>query len=170
MLQKPDKIAPALYGGIIMGVLYSVPFLNFVNCLCCAGILFGGFMSVYFYWKQMTAEMGPMTSGDTVALGALAGVFGAIVSMILGILFFLLLGDAMSKMFLEFMENAGIFKNMPPEARMEMERSITRPGIGQWLFSIFSYFITCPLFGLLGGLIGYAAFRNRGNKGEAPQE
>ncbi len=83
MPDKPSKLMPALYGGIIMGVISGVPFLNIVNCLCCAGLLLGGFMAVFFYKKDLTAAMPPLTSGDGVQLGALAGLIGAIVANLL---------------------------------------------------------------------------------------
>jgi len=43
MPEKPSILMPALFGGIITGVLSGIPFLNFINCLCCAGVLLGGF-------------------------------------------------------------------------------------------------------------------------------
>ncbi len=48
MPEKPSKLMPALYGGVIMGLISGIPFLNLVNCLCCAGVMLGGFMAVFF--------------------------------------------------------------------------------------------------------------------------
>ena len=49
MPPKPDKLMPALYGGIVIGILSGVPGLNLINCLCCAGIMLGGIVSVYLW-------------------------------------------------------------------------------------------------------------------------
>jgi hypothetical protein len=162
MPQKPDKFIPALYGGIIMGVLSAVPILNFVNCLCCAGTMLGGFMAVYFYKKQLTAEMDAMTNSDGLGLGAFAGLFGAIASTILGGLIFLIVGDIASEMVLRILNSSGVLNNMPPESRAQMEQQMAQRGFS--IVSVVANFIICPLFGLLGGLIGYAVFRKKDGK------
>ena len=159
MPQKPDKLIYAMYGGVIMGVLSGTPFLSIVNCLCCAGIMFGGFMSVYFYKKVLTDEMEPLTSADGMGLGAFSGVFGAVVSIILSGLFFLIFGNVMNKMVLGMMQSSGFLTQMPPEARAQIEQGMMDQGFS--LIGVVINFIICPLFGLLGGLIGYAVFRKR---------
>lgn len=159
MPQKPDKFAPAMYGGIIMGVLSATPFLSIVNCLCCAGIMFGGVMSVYFYKKALTDEMEALTSADGMGLGAFSGVFGAVVSTILSGLFFLMFGNVMNEVILGIMQSGGALDQMPPEARAQVEQGMLEQGFS--LVGVVISFIICPLFGLLGGLIGYAIFRKR---------
>ena len=159
MPQKPDKFGPALYGGIIMGVFAAVPFLNFVNCLCCAGYLFGGFMGVYFYKKALTEEMEAMTSSDAMGLGAFAGLFGAVTSTILGGLLFLVLGNIANEAVLQTMKSMGVLDQLPPDALAQVEQSLEEQGFS--IIGVVFSFILCPLFGLLGGLIGYAVFRQR---------
>ena len=83
MNPKPDKLIPAIYGGIIMGVISAVPFLNFINCLCCAGILLGGFFAVMFYKNNFTPDTPPFTSSDCMVVGVLSGVCGAVVGTVL---------------------------------------------------------------------------------------
>jgi hypothetical protein len=158
MLQKPDKFLPALYGGIIMGALTAIPILSLINCLCCAGIMLGGFMAVYFYKKQLTTEMDAMTSSDGLILGVLAGLFGAIVSSILAGLIFLVMGNVMGVMVSRMMDSSGFLANMPPDARARMEESMK----GFSISGVVGNFILCPLFGLLGGWIGYGVFRKKG--------
>jgi hypothetical protein len=162
MPQKPDKFGPALYGGIIMGVLAAIPFLNFVNCLCCAGYLFGGFMSVYFYKKALTSEMEPLTSSDAMGLGAFAGLFGAVASSILAGLVFLAIGNIAGEMVLNILKSSSAFERMPPDAINQIEQSMAEQGFS--IIGVVANFIICPLFGLLGGLIGYAVFRPRSEK------
>jgi hypothetical protein len=152
---------PALYGGIIMGVISGIPFLNLVNCLCCAGVLFGGFMAVFFYKKDLASDGPPLTSSDGVQLGALAGVFGAIIGSVIagGLLLTVgnVAGEAMYKAIMSVYDSAGILDKMPPEAIEQMERGIMDGG-----FSVFQFFmglVVDVIFGLLGGLIGYAVFK-----------
>lgn len=163
MPDKPSKLMPALYGGIIMGVISGIPFLNFVNCLCCAGVMFGGFMAVFFYSKELKEGMPPLASSDGVQLGALAGVFGAIVGALLTGIFVLTIGniagEATYKMILNLYDSLGILDKMPPEAIEQMERSVMDRGLSA--FPLFVGAVVDVVFGLLGGLIGYAVFKSK---------
>jgi len=169
MPEKPNKLMPALYGGIIMGVISGIPFLSFVNCLCCAGVMFGGFMAVFFYKKDLKPEHPPLTNNDGIALGALAGVFGAVVGTILSALLLFTIGnvagEAMMKLVLGFYESMGILDQMPPEALEQMEQSMVDGGLSP--MSVVISFIIDPLFGLIGGMIGYAVFKPK--PGATPQ-
>jgi hypothetical protein len=158
MPQKPDKLLPALYGGIIIGVISGTPLLNIVNCLCCAGVLFGGLMSVFFYNKSLTAEMSPLTSSDGIQLGALAGVFGAIASSVIAALIFFTVGNIGGKMMLQLL--SGFIDKLPPDAVAQMEQSVMQGSFSPMTI-IVSFIISVP-FGLLGGLIGYAIFKQKG--------
>ena len=158
MPEKPSKLMPALYGGIIMGIISGVPFLNFVNCLCCAGVMFGGFMAVFFYKKDLPPDNPTFTNSDGMALGALAGVFGAVFGTILtGILEVTvgnITGKAMYDMVMGLYGSLGILDKMPPDAIEQMESGMMDQGLSAT--SIILSFVIDPLFGMLGGLIGYA--------------
>lgn len=158
MPEKPSKITSALYGGLIMGAISGLPVLNIVNCLCCAGILLGGFLSVMFYRNELTPTMPPLTSSDGMQLGALAGVFGALFGSILHVLTLASVGDVTSGIVLDILKNM----NLPPEAMDAIEQSIEQSGaltafviVKQVLISL----VIDPLFGLLGGLIGFNIFK-----------
>lgn len=161
MAEKPSKLMPALYGGIIMGLISGIPFLNLVNCLCCAGIMFGGFMAVFFFKKDLGPDMPPLTNNDALALGALAGLFGALFANILAAIFLFTIGnvgaEVIYKIVLDVYDSLGVLDQMPPEAIEEMERSIMDSGLSP--VNVIVSFIVNPLFGLVGGLIGYAVFK-----------
>ncbi len=161
MPEKPSKLMPALYGGIIMGVISGVPFLSFVNCLCCAGVMFGGFMAVFFYKKDLPPDNQMLTNSDGMALGALAGVFGAVIAnLITGILFVTIgniTGRAMYQMVTGLYDTLGILDKMPPDAIEKMEQGMVEKGLSAT--SIVLSFVINPLFGLLGGLIGYSVLK-----------
>jgi hypothetical protein len=158
MPEKPSKLMPALYGGIIMGIISGVPFLNFVNCLCCAGVMFGGFMAVFFYKKDLPPDNPTFTNSDGMALGALAGVFGAVFgNIITGILLVTvgnITGQAMYDMVMGLYGSLGILDKMPPDAIEQMESGMLDSGLSAT--NIILSFVIDPLFGMLGGLIGYA--------------
>jgi hypothetical protein len=155
MPEKPKKLMPALYGGIIMGVISGIPFLNLLNCCCCAGVLLGGALAVFFYKNDLKEGMPPLTSGDAIELGALAGVIGAVIGSILTAGFLAAIGNVSGEAIMSFME--GFKDQMPPGTLDEMQRKIETGGLSilQFVMSL----VVDTVFGLLGGLIGYAIFK-----------
>jgi hypothetical protein len=170
MPEKPSKLMPALYGGIIIGLISGIPFLSFVNCLCCAGVLFGGVMAVFFYKKDLTPQMPPLSNSDALALGALAGLFGALFSNILSAVFLYTIGnvagEATYKAVIGLYDSMGLLEQMPPEALEQMEQGMMEGTLSA--VSVISSFIIYPLFGLLGGLIGYALFKPKADTKQQP--
>lgn len=157
MPTQPGKFMPALYGGIIMAVISAVPVVNFVNCFCCAGIMLGGFLAVFFYKKELTPESPPLTSGDALQLGALAGVVGAIIGTLLSAGIFAALGNVTGELIGRSMER--FREEIPPEAFDQMVEGLRQGGFT--MFHLFSSLIIDPLFGLVGGLIGYSVFKSK---------
>ncbi|MGA9118912.1 MAG: hypothetical protein WB699_06060 [Bacteroidota bacterium] len=156
MQPKPSVLMPALYGGIIIAVISAVPGLNLLNCLCCAGVMLGGAMAVFFYKKDLTEGHPPLTSGDALQLGALAGVFGAILASAISAAILAAFGDVSRHLIMSFMDQ---YRNdIPPEAFEQMERSMAMGG-GIWAITLVTSLIVDTIFGLLGGLIGYAIWK-----------
>lgn len=158
MNQKPDKIIPALYGGIIMAIISAIPFLSMLNCLCCAGILLGGFLGVYFYKNNFTPDTPPFTSGDCMGVGALAGVFGAIFGTILSVIFLALFGNIMGRFVAEMIQSMNL--NLPEEAMSAIEESMDK-GITfvSLVFQFMASLVIDAVFGLLGGLIAFSVYK-----------
>jgi len=156
-MQQPSKFVPALLGGVIMAV-FALPVLNYVNCLCCAGIMLGGFIGVLFYKNKLTPNM-PLTSGDGVAIGALAGVFGAILGTIINVAVMMIATTSAGMIEgLQELENRGV--EMPDFAREMVEDLIAGRVNAILVFFIFIFdLIIYVLFGLIGGLIGAAVFK-----------
>lgn len=155
-MQQPSKLMPALYGGIIMGVISAVPVLNFVNCICCAGILFGGFMAVFFYKKDLPPAV-PLTNSDGLQLGALAGVFGAVIGSILTAGIFALMGNVTGEMMTSFLEQYA--DQMPPGTMDQIAEGMREGGIS--ILNFIMSLVIDTIFGLLGGLIGYSVFKSK---------
>jgi hypothetical protein len=158
MPEKPGKLLPALYGGVIMGVISGVPVLSIVNCFCCAGIMLGGFMAVFFYKKELKESSPPLTNGDGLGLGALAGLAGAVVTVVLTALFRFVFGMAMGGG-MERLENMGLENQIPPEAMKMIRGLLSDQGIIGMTFVF--HLVIDPLFGLIGGLIGYSVFKSK---------
>jgi hypothetical protein len=166
MPTKPDKVLPALYGGIIIAVISTVPGLSFINCLCCAGVMAGGVMAVFFYKNTLTPESSPLESSDGVQLGLIAGAFAAVIATFFSIIIRLIFGDVGSKMIMEFLERLADSGSLPPEAMDGIRQGISQSmeegfKFAQIMIGFVINIIIYPLFGLFGGLIGVAMFKSK---------
>lgn len=161
-IEAPSKMTPALIGGAVMGFIGATPFLNFINCLCCAGIILGGFLAVFFYKDQLTPGMPPLTPKDGVSLGALAGVFGFIISTLLSLVIFAAFGpiasEAMMNILIQIFESAGV--DLPPEAYDDMMDSSRQSPLQP--FNLLIGLVLSVVFGIVGGLIGSAIYKPKG--------
>ena len=158
MNPKPDKTIPAIYGGILMGLVSSIPFVSFINCFCCAGILMGGFLAVMFYKNNFTPDTPPFTAGDCMTVGVMAGVIGAIISTILGVIFMLMFGNVALKFVVDLLQNSTI--QVPPDMMKSLEDAIDeKVNVLRIMLDFFFVLVLDAIFGMLGGLIAYSAFK-----------
>ena len=77
-----SKTQPALLGGIFIGVLSALPVVNLGNCCCCLWVVAGGALAVYLLQQNDPA---PISTGDALHVGLLAGVVGAVVGSLVSI-------------------------------------------------------------------------------------
>ena len=155
---KPDKMIPAIYGGLIMGLISAIPFLSVLNCFCCAGILLGGFLAVYFYKNEFTPDTPPFTAGDCVAVGALAGVMGAVIGTALSLFILMAFGNVTGRIVMGLLHNLNL--NLPQEVWDRIEESMNEGLTAiKIVIDFFGSLIVDSIFGLLGGLIGYSIYK-----------
>jgi hypothetical protein len=160
MESKPDKLMPALYGGLVIAAFWAVPGLNLINCFCCGGVVFGGLLSVYLYAREMRPEMEPLTMNDCLRVGLLAGAIASVAAVAINVVVTLVFGNVA----IEMMERiiAKLKLEMPPEFQdmVEQAKQQKMNPIGAF-FSIFVYLIPNSMFSALGGLIGWSLFKPR---------
>jgi len=158
MNPTPDKKIPALYGGIVIGLVSSIPFLSVINCFCCAGILLGGFLAVMFYAKNFTPDTTPFTAGDCISVGILAGIIGAVVETFLSLGFVAMFGNVTVEFLIDFLRNSNI--QIPEEAMTKLEEALQESmSFVTILTNFFFALLINAIFGLLGGLIGYSVYK-----------
>ncbi len=148
-----DKLKPALIGGVVLGLLSVIPFVNFVNFCCCLWAIVGGALATQMYVKSSPM---PASAGDGAILGVLAGLVGSAINVVIGIPVNLVVGAAMRGVMLSFIEsmNPGQVDMM----RAQMEASASVPGtiVNQLIGSVFLI-----IFATVGGLIGIPIFEKR---------
>ena len=141
-----NKLKPALLGGLIVGVLSAIPFINYCCCIWSIG---GGALAAFLYIKSSQT---PVPMGEGAMVGGLAGVVGAVIYLILGLPIAIFFGMA------------------------AMEDQLYRTGVhlpfsGVLLIIVAGIVGAIILAGLatLGGVIGVAIFEKRkGNLAPPP--
>jgi len=157
---------PALAGGVLLGILSSLPVISLFNCVCCAWIIGGGLLASYLYVKDSAF---PVTLGRGVAVGLTAGVIGTIVSALFSIPLHLLMKRAGIGIVEQLRQALDQLPNVPPETR-EMLRSLSARGnmdVFLYAFGLLFMLVIYCLFAMLGGAIGVALFEKR-KPGGAP--
>lgn len=146
MPEQPSKLVPAVYGGLLIGVIGGIPFLSWINCACCAGALVGGFLAVHLFRRALDPRY-HMDMSDGAQLGLLAGLFGAVIATALSQLFTSVSFEMVQRIvttYLQDPELEAMFDRLRPDL---FARSMIFIGL---IFNLVSY----SIFGLLGGLIG----------------
>ncbi|MBN2413895.1 hypothetical protein JXQ31_19635 [candidate division KSB1 bacterium] len=149
MDQQQSKLKPAVWGGLFIGVITGVPILNLINCFCCVGVIGGGILSVYLYRNSLKEDQ-IMSMSDGVAIGLLAGVLGAFSGAILNGIF-----GAMTRDILEF---ASKYIDNPQIDEILYNITAAQIAKGFFLLNILGNLLIDCVFGLIGGMIGFAIY------------
>jgi hypothetical protein len=158
MIPKPDKLMPSLYGGLLIATIWSVPGLNLLNCLCCAGVLLGGFLAVLLYQKDVTTEMEPLTIEDCKNIGIYTGIIASVAGMVIQFIIQLVFGNLAIDMMMKLAERMQV--DFPPELYQMIEDAKQQgPNLFGSILAMFITVIPNTLFAFLGALIGWNVFK-----------
>lgn len=155
-----NKLKPALIGGVVVGVLSSIPFVNFVNVCCCLWAVLGGVLASYLYVKS---SPNPVGAGEGAILGVLAGIVGAAIYVVIGIPITLIMGSVMTGVISNMMES--LSPGQVEAIRRQMEAS--QSPAGAILRGIFTA-VLLVIFATLGGLLGIPIFEKRKSAAGTP--
>jgi hypothetical protein len=149
------KLQPALYGGVFIGVLSALPFLNFC---CCLWIITGGAIAVYLMQQNHAY---PVSAADGALVGLLAGIVGAIVSALLSIPINMAIGPLVQRIIEGWVLNS---PDIPQESKSMIENMMARnagPSVIGTVAGMAVGMVFGALFGMLGGLLGVALFKKK---------
>jgi hypothetical protein len=146
-----ERLQPALWGGVFIGVLSALPLVNAGNCCCCLWVLVGGALAAYLRQQNNPYQI---DAAEGAIVGLMAGAIGGVVYTLLSIPFQMLAGPFQQQWMERMMSDN---PDITPEMRDMFARLTTSSGlkvIGM-LISVVIY----SVFGTLGGLIGAAMFK-----------
>ena len=146
-----SRVQPAVIGGLFIGVLSTLPFVNIVNICCCLWVVLGGAPAAHLLQQDSTE---PITAADGTLIGLMAGGVGALVGTLLSIPIDLYFGPIMRDWVLRYAEG----QELPPEFLEMLNQQASAAGIVlKLIWNLFAYVI----FGMLGGVLGVALFRRK---------
>jgi hypothetical protein len=152
------KLTPALFGGLFIGVLSSLPIIQKGNVCCCLWIVVGGVLAAWLM-QQNTAR--PVTLGEGALVGLLAGIVGAVTLV--------LINGSMALVFGVPPVLQEVKRGMENGARDAESRAFVE-GIGPLVF-VAVFFVAAAVvsavMATLGGLLGALMFRRKGG-GQPP--
>ena len=148
-----NKLKPAIIGGVVLGLLSVIPFVNWANLCCCLWALLGGALASYLYIKNSPV---PATPGDGAILGAMAGVVGAVISVVIGIPVSILTSGLMIGILVRLMESVNPSQAEMIRAQIQAGQSVVGAIVNGLILAVL-----LVIFSTLGGLIGIPIFEKR---------
>ena len=149
-------LKPALMGGLVMGVLSALPGVSLGNCCCCAWLVSGGLVAAYLL-QSNTPQ--PIALGDGALVGLLAGLFGAVVNMIVSVPMNILTGPFQQRLFQRIAESQ---PDLPDNVRQMVDNmGIGTVSIVGTIMAFFMMLVLGAVFSSLGGLLGAFFFKKK---------
>ena len=143
-------ISAGFVGGLVTAIFNSIPILNFINCLCCAGIMLGGAVALIYFDRSYTIReyIPPATA---VTLGITAGLFGAFMSLGIDYIIYINFGHWEIEFLYDILDG---MEEVPPaleEMLYELEQELQAGFI--WVSILLRNLILMPIFCLIGSVI-----------------
>lgn len=148
-----NKLKPAIIGGVFIGVLSVIPFVDWANICCCLWAILGGLLASYLYVKGSPVAA---SAGDGAIVGGLAGLVGALISLVVGIPVGMLTSAFMGGIIISFVEGVD-----PAQAEMMRAQMLAGQTIIGAITNGLILAVGLVIFSVLGGLLGIPIFEKR---------
>jgi hypothetical protein len=146
-----DRLQPAFWGGLFIGVLSALPIVSAGNICCCLWVLCGGALAAYLRQQNMSTQI---AVSEGAIVGAFAGLIGGIIAAILSIPLQMVTAEWQRRIIERIVASN---PDLPLETRDTMERFATSMPL-RFVLAMTSIVVDV-IFGVLGGLLGVAVFK-----------
>ena len=164
IVEKPGKMVPVLIGGLCITAISTIPIISMLNLFCCAGVMGGAVVGVWFYKKNFPAEL-PFAVGDGAIIGTLSGAIGGILSaLIWAITMGIFSPEFRDRLETEIERGLQQSSFQDPATAEQVRELITQIAASPmilFLIILVGALLVYTLFGLFGGLIGGGIFKTR---------
>ena len=138
-----NKLKSAAIGGLITGILSLIPFIS--TC-CCLWAILGGGLAAFMYVRGSST---PVSTGDGAIIGAMSGLVGGVIYLLVGLPITLIFGAAQIE-----------------DALRQSGMQAPLSGVALGIVGTLVVAVLLVLFSTIGGLVGVAIFEKR--KGSEP--
>jgi len=144
----------SLIGGIVLGILSSLPLINLGNCMCCMWVLGGGALASFLMIRQNPDGPSSVTYGDGAFVGVMSGVVGAVIATAFSLPFRLLASDALRTQQEAFKEVIDAYPTLEGPMR-ELLLRLVSPEISfaMLMTTLFINLLVFSLFAMIGGIL-----------------
>jgi hypothetical protein len=155
-----EKMKSAIIGGVVLGILSAIPFVNIVNACCCAWAILGGLLAGYLWIKKSPT---PVSVGDGATIGVIAGLVGAVIYFVIGVPLGLAVGNTMMGLVSNILQSQD-----PQQAEIFRRQLEAGQSIGQAIIGGLIGAILLTIFSTIGGLLSVPLFEKRKGGPAAP--
>ena len=154
-----SRIKAIAIGGSAAGLAAGIPYLSFLNLLCCGLVAGGAMLAVYLAFRSERPPESPYGSG--AAIGALAGVVTAVVATVFSIPTTLIFGNVAAEVLQGLLRVNGPSQVEGPirQAIIGVASSGGSLTVLALIFGLTRRLVAYGIFGTLGGVLGAAFFR-----------
>ncbi len=168
-MNQPSKFTPVIISSTIIIIISLFPFLNFINLLCCAGVIIGGAAGTAYYNNQLKKTGGQIQYKDGVAIGVLSGIISALIVVIGTTIMTMLVKENPIPEVYRMIDVQGL--NIPPEIdkflqQISDEYSKRGFSITLTLVTLVVDLISFPIFSAIGGMLAVQIFGKKKNAAE----
>jgi hypothetical protein len=149
-MENRQILISGFIGGLVAAIFSSIPYLNFINCFCCIGIMLGGTTALVYY----NHHAGPgnfIGTAQAITLGIAAGLMGAFLSLLISWLVYLRYGHWEIRLLQSMMDRMTEIPEYLEKTIGELENEENK---GFQLFAMLSSnLLLYPVFCMIGSLL-----------------
>ena len=160
---KSPKFLPAFYAGLITAGIQTIPGVNLINVCCCAGIILGGFLAVFFYTQQIELNENSLTQNDCMELAVWTGIISAVAYSLMSLIISLAFGNLALEIMLSILNN--MLGEIPNEMQILIEEAkVQEITIIRLFFSVIVSLIVNIIASIIGGVLAWNFYKNKYGK------
>ena len=155
-MENQKLINSAIVGGTVSALLFSVPFINMINCFCCAGIMLGGAVALVYYDRSFEIREF-ISPASALTVGLVSGLAGAFISIFIDWIIFSMFGNwelelinILNDSLADMPELAETMDDLMYEIETEASKGFY---FGRVLIELVRNLILLPIFSVAGALI-----------------
>lgn len=161
-MQGKPMLMPAVWGGLSIGILSTLPFVSAFNVCCCGWVITGGVLAAYILQANSPQ---PISNGDGAVVGLLAGAIGALVAGALSLPINMIFGPLQQRVLMNLISKMPNL-NLPPEFQEGMMKGSQGPesaaaAVMGMFVTIFVMAFVGAIFATVGGLLGAVFFKKK---------